>query len=41
MNIRQDLVSKDKYSLKCPYSLTPKYIVIHNTSAVHDSPDSD
>ena len=32
MNIRQDLITKDKYSLKCPYSLTPKYIVIHNTS---------
>ena len=31
MNIRQDLVSKDKYPLKCPYALTPKYIVIHNT----------
>jgi N-acetylmuramoyl-L-alanine amidase CwlA len=32
MNIRQDLIAKSKYSLKCPYSLTPKYIVIHNTS---------
>ncbi len=32
MNIRQDLVRADKFPLKCPHSLSPKYIVIHNTS---------
>lgn len=32
MNIRQMLVSSSKYSIKCPYSMTPKYITIHNTA---------
>jgi len=31
MKIRKHLLSKDKYSLKSPYEMTPKYIVIHNT----------
>ena len=31
MNIKQNLVSKDKYGIKCPYALTPTYITIHNT----------
>lgn len=32
MNIRQMLVSSSKYNIKCPYSMTPKYITIHNTA---------
>ena len=32
MNIRQMLVSSSKYSVKCPYTMTPKYITIHNTA---------
>ena len=32
MNIRQMLVSSSKYNVKCPYSMTPKYITIHNTA---------
>ena len=32
MNIRQMLVSSSKYSVKCPYAMTPKYITIHNTA---------
>lgn len=31
MEIIQQLISKDKYGLKCPYFLDPKYITIHNT----------
>lgn len=29
---KEDLLSSGKYSLKAPYSMTPKYITIHNTS---------
>lgn len=32
MNIRQMLVSSSKYNIKCPYSMAPKYITIHNTA---------
>lgn len=32
MNIKQNLLSKEKYELKCPYSMSPKWIVIHNTA---------
>ena len=32
MNVRQNLISAEKYSLKCPYSMTPKYIIVHNTA---------
>ena len=32
MNITQNIVSKDKYSIKCPYSMTPTRIVVHNTA---------
>lgn len=32
MNIRQMLVSSSKYSIKCPYTMAPKYITIHNTA---------
>lgn len=28
---KQNLVSSSKYSIKCPYTRTPKYVVIHNT----------
>ena len=29
---KQNLVSSNKYSIKCPYTMTPEYIVVHNTS---------
>lgn len=29
---KQNLVSSSKYSVKCPYSLTPQYIVVHDTA---------
>ena len=29
---RQNMVSSSKYSIKCPYSMDPQYITIHNTS---------
>ena len=29
---KTDIVNSSKYSVKCPYSMTPKYITIHNTS---------
>ena len=32
VNIRQDLVSSSKYSIKCPYSMIPEFIVVHNTA---------
>lgn len=28
---KQNLVPSSKYSIKCPYSMTPQYITIHNT----------
>lgn len=28
---KQNLVSSSKYSVKCPYTRTPKFVVIHNT----------
>lgn len=28
---KQNLVSKDKYGIKCPYSMRPKYITVHDT----------
>lgn len=31
MEIIQQLISKDKYGLKCPYNMNPKFITIHNT----------
>lgn len=30
--IKKNLVSKDKYGIKCPYPMNPKYVVIHNTA---------
>lgn len=32
MNIVKNLVSESKYSVKCPYAMTPEYIVVHNTA---------
>lgn len=32
MNVRQNMISAEKYSLKCPYSMTPKYVIVHNTA---------
>lgn len=29
---KENLVSSSKYSVKCPYSLTPEYITIHDTA---------
>ena len=29
---KQNMVSSSKYSIKCPYSMIPQYITIHNTS---------
>ena len=34
--IKQNLVDKAKWPLKCPYTMTPKYVVIHNTA--NDAP---
>ena len=31
LTIKQNLVSKEKYSIKCPYAMTAEYITIHNT----------
>ncbi len=30
--MRKDLVSKSKYSIKCPYSMSAEFIVVHNTA---------
>ncbi len=32
MNIIQNLVPESKYGLKCPYEMTAKFIVVHNTA---------
>ena len=32
MNIVKNLVSESKYSIKCPYSMTPEFVVVHNTA---------
>ena len=32
MEVRQMLVDKSKYNVKCPYSMTPEFIVVHNTA---------
>ncbi|PEW95840.1 N-acetylmuramoyl-L-alanine amidase [Bacillus cereus] len=31
MNIEKNLVSSSKYGIKCPYTMNPKYITVHNT----------
>lgn len=30
--IKQELVNKNKYNIKCPYTMKPEYITIHNTA---------
>jgi len=32
MKVIQNLVLASKYSIKCPYSMTPEFIVVHNTA---------
>jgi N-acetylmuramoyl-L-alanine amidase CwlA len=32
VKIVQNLVPASKYSIKCPYSMTPEFIVVHNTA---------
>lgn len=32
MQIKQNLVSSSKYKTKCPYSMTPEFVVVHNTA---------
>lgn len=32
MNIKQNLVSEGKYSIKCPYAMEAEFIVVHNTA---------
>ena len=29
---KEMLLPKDKYNIKCPYAMTPKFIVVHNTA---------
>ena len=36
MNIINNLVSQDKYNIKCPYAMNPTRIVVHNTA--NDAP---
>ncbi len=32
MNTMQNFVSPSKYNIKCPYPMTPEFIVVHNTA---------
>ena len=32
MKVVQNLVPSSKYNIKCPYSMTPEFIVVHNTA---------
>lgn len=32
MNINQNFVSESKYGIKCPYTMNPEFIVVHNTA---------
>lgn len=32
MEVIQNLVPPGKYSIKCPYTMTPEFIVVHNTA---------
>ena len=32
MKVIQNLVSPSKYNIKCPYPITPEFIVVHNTA---------
>ena len=32
MNIIQNIIPESKWNIKCPYSMTPEFIVVHNTA---------
>lgn len=32
MNVIKDFLPESKYSIKCPYPMTPEFIVVHNTA---------
>ena len=32
MNIKQQIISSSKYSIKCPYHMSAEHIVVHNTA---------
>jgi len=32
LNINYKFIDKSKYSLKCPYSMVPEFVVVHNTA---------
>lgn len=32
VEIRRNLVNPNKYNIKCPYEMTPEFIVVHNTA---------
>lgn len=32
MEIKQSILDKSKYSLKCPHNMNPKFIIVHNTA---------
>ena len=32
VSIRKNLVDPNKYSIKCPYTMVPSFIVVHNTA---------
>ena len=32
MQIIQDFISEEKWKIKCPYTMIPEFIVVHNTS---------
>lgn len=34
--LKQNLVASNKYTIKCPYSMAPEFIVVHNTA--NDAP---
>ncbi|MGX4599857.1 peptidoglycan recognition protein family protein [Faecalimicrobium sp. JNUCC 81] len=36
MEIKQNLVNPNKYSIKCPYTMNPEYVTFHNTD--NDAP---
>ena len=30
--VKKNLVSTDRYSIKCPYQMEPQFVVVHNTA---------
>ena len=32
MEVKQILVDQSKWNIKCPYSMKPEYITVHNTA---------